>query len=198
MWNSPTWCFECYVFYVSGARGGWGCAARFSKSWPYFRPKTVIFLTRFQTSKIHTRFQTAWPLGRIYVIMAYISTNKKFLQMHFEFAYFYFVHIRLELKRKIRSYTPVRTRLWRLWICFKTFVAPFLPTRDCPWIFFLDFRGLKRRYSSESRGGGGGVRSAWMRGKKNAVFSLIVFSHVATWVQFKAPLAVQLVSKYKN
>ena len=30
----------------------WWCAARFSKSWPSFRPKNVIF---------HTRFQT-WPL----------------------------------------------------------------------------------------------------------------------------------------
>ena len=27
----------------------WGCAARFFKSWPYFRPKNVIFHTRFQT-----------------------------------------------------------------------------------------------------------------------------------------------------
>ena len=25
-----------------------GCAARFSKSWPYFTPKDVIFHTRFQ------------------------------------------------------------------------------------------------------------------------------------------------------
>ena len=33
----------------------WGCAARFSKSWPYFRPKNVIF---------HTRFLT-WPLKSI-------------------------------------------------------------------------------------------------------------------------------------
>ena len=99
--------------------------------------------------------------------------------MHLEFAYFCFVHIHLELKRKIRSYTPVRTRLWRLLVCFKTFVASFLATPDCPWIFFLDFRGLKIRYSAESRGGGGGVRSAWMRGKENAVFSLSVFSHVS-------------------
>ena len=27
----------------------WGCAARFLKSWPDFRPKNVIFHTRFQT-----------------------------------------------------------------------------------------------------------------------------------------------------
>ena len=31
---SPTW---------------WGCAARFSKRWPYFRPKYIIFHTPFQT-----------------------------------------------------------------------------------------------------------------------------------------------------
>ena len=33
----------------------WGCAARFSKSWPYFRPKNVIFPIRFQI----------WPLKSI-------------------------------------------------------------------------------------------------------------------------------------
>ena len=33
----------------------WGCAALLSKSWPYFRPKNVIF---------HTRSQT-WPLKSI-------------------------------------------------------------------------------------------------------------------------------------
>ena len=46
----------------------WGCAARFSKSWPYFRLKNVIFPHPFSdlmTPKIHTRFQT-WPLGRNY------------------------------------------------------------------------------------------------------------------------------------
>ena len=34
---------------------GGGCAARFSKSWPYFRPKNVIFPIRFQI----------WPLKSI-------------------------------------------------------------------------------------------------------------------------------------
>ena len=43
---NATWC---------SSRGGtsgnswWGCAVRFSKSIPYFRPKNVIFQTRFQT-----------------------------------------------------------------------------------------------------------------------------------------------------
>ena len=40
---------------VSNTMGGGGCAARFSLSWPYFRPKHVIF---------HTRFKT-WPLKSI-------------------------------------------------------------------------------------------------------------------------------------
>ena len=37
----------------------WGCAARFSKSWHYFRPKICHFTDLFsdQTSKIHTCFQ---------------------------------------------------------------------------------------------------------------------------------------------
>ena len=67
---------------------GWGCAAQFSKSWPYFRPKNVIFHTLFQTiplksipvfrpesanTLIHsrsslknlTRFQT--KMGKVYI-----------------------------------------------------------------------------------------------------------------------------------
>ena len=38
-------------FYPGGTpeNSWWGCAARLSKSWPYFRPKHVIFHTRFQT-----------------------------------------------------------------------------------------------------------------------------------------------------
>ena len=52
---------------------GWGCATRFSKSWPYFRPKNVIF---------HTRFQTCL-LGRNYVIITYIrAQTKKILQIN--------------------------------------------------------------------------------------------------------------------
>ena len=46
-----------------GILGGGRCAAWFSKSWPDFRPKNVIFHTRFQTrpSKIRTCFQTWGP-----------------------------------------------------------------------------------------------------------------------------------------
>ena len=52
---------------------GWGCATRFSKSWPYFRPKNVIFNTRFHTCL----------LGRNYVIIPYIlAQTKKILQIN--------------------------------------------------------------------------------------------------------------------
>ena len=37
------------LVYSNQMTSWWGCAARFSKSWPYFRPKNVIFNTRFQT-----------------------------------------------------------------------------------------------------------------------------------------------------
>ena len=72
-----------------GENSWWGCAARFSKSWPYFRPKNVIF---------HTRFLT-WPLSRNYVIITKLESKQKILQIHFELAYFSFFLTHLELKR---------------------------------------------------------------------------------------------------
>ena len=64
-------------------------------------------------SKLHARFQT-WP-RRNYVIITlidYTEANKKrFLKIHFEFAYFSFSLIHLELKRQIRSYVHSRSFL---------------------------------------------------------------------------------------
>ena len=74
------------------------CAARLSKSWPDFRPKSVIVRTRFQTC----------PFGRkLYYHNSDWNAKKQILQIHFEFAYFSFFLTRLELKRYIHSYTPV-------------------------------------------------------------------------------------------
>ena len=85
----------------------WGCAARF-----------LHILTLFQIKTCHTRFQT-WPLksipvfrlgiGRNYVIIynKIKTLTKRFLTIHFEFAYYSFFHFHLELKRQIRSCTPV-------------------------------------------------------------------------------------------
>ena len=60
-----------------GILSGGACAARFSKSWPYFRPKNVIpHPFSDQTSKIHTRFQTL-PLGKNYVIITQLREQTK-------------------------------------------------------------------------------------------------------------------------
>ena len=69
----------------------WGCAARFTKSRPDFRPKNVIF---------HTRFQTR-PLKSITVFRPGLQTEimLSILQSHFEFAYLSFFLTHLELKR---------------------------------------------------------------------------------------------------
>ena len=40
----------------------WGCAARFLKSWPDFRPKNVIFHTGFQTKKKKIKITKKQPL----------------------------------------------------------------------------------------------------------------------------------------
>ena len=91
----------------TGGRGSsgnswWWCGTRFSKSWPYFRPKNVI---------LHTRFQT-WPLGRNYVIIT-LNANQNIFQIHFEFAHlsflsFFSIYLELKrLKRWIRSYTHI-------------------------------------------------------------------------------------------
>ena len=77
-------------FYNQPGGGGtpgsswWGYAARFSKSWPYLGPKNCHFPHLFSD----------------------LAFRQK-LCHHFYFAYFYFVLIHLELKRWIRSYTPV-------------------------------------------------------------------------------------------
>ena len=108
------------MFVISRSGGGtpgnssWGCAARFFKFRPYFRPKKCNFLHPFsdQTSKIHIRFKT-WSLGRNYVISTRLGKQKLglglglIIQIHFEFAYFSFFLTYLKLKREIRSYTPV-------------------------------------------------------------------------------------------
>ena len=65
-----------WIYAPGGTPGNswWGCAARFSKFWPDFRPKNVIFHTRFRTRPL--KFQTL-PLGRNYVIINKIRVQTK-------------------------------------------------------------------------------------------------------------------------
>ena len=75
----------------------WGCAARLSKSWSYFRPKKVIF---------HTRRQTCRKQKLCYHYLDWNASKK----ISFEFAYCSFLLIYLELKWQTHSYTPVLPR----------------------------------------------------------------------------------------
>ena len=93
------------------ARGGWvlldnsrwGCAAKFFKSWPDFRPKNVIFYTGFQTIyrplKSIPVFRPGFRQKLCYHYIDY-SANQKNIQIHFEFAYFSFFPYSLELNDK--------------------------------------------------------------------------------------------------
>ena len=62
--NHPTWFTPCSWPLKGGTPGNlwWGCATQFSKSWPYFRPKNVIFHTRLLTRSLKSRpILAGWP-----------------------------------------------------------------------------------------------------------------------------------------
>ena len=98
----------------------WGCAARFSKSWPYFRPKNVIY---------HTRFLT-WPLGRNYVIITKLERKQKILQIHFELAYFSFfltysfgietIKTLIHARSSLENHTRFQTKMGKAYTRFQT------------------------------------------------------------------------------
>ena len=114
--------------------------------------------------------------------------------MHFEFAYFHFVLIHLELKRKIRSYTPVVPSKPDSGACefaSKLSSRLFSLPLTAPGSFFSTFADLKDviqpKVEEETD-----VSEAHDERKGKCVFFPLVF------FPFNAPLAVQLVSKYKN
>ena len=75
-----------------GILGG-GVAACFLKSSPNFRPKNVIFHTRFQTRppKSMPVFRPGLLIGTNYVIITWpLEHKQKIIQIHFEFACFLF------------------------------------------------------------------------------------------------------------
>ena len=75
---------------------------------PISDQKIVISHTRFQTWPLKSRPIFRPGVGRNYVIITYFRMPTKiFLKIHFEFAYYSFFLIHLELKRQTRSCTPV-------------------------------------------------------------------------------------------
>jgi len=93
-----------------GILGLGGGAARFSKSWPYFRPKSVIFHTRFRTKTLKSI--PVFRPGLLDIVLSLLRWERQIkdfsLKIHFEFVYYsIFLSFHLELKQQIRSYTPV-------------------------------------------------------------------------------------------
>ena len=81
---------------------------RFSKSWPYFRPKYLFFYTRFQLRLTKSTPRSRAGLEEILLSsFRFRAQTKRFLKIHLEFAYYLFFLIHLELKWQLRSYTPV-------------------------------------------------------------------------------------------
>ena len=88
------------------------CRSVQSKSWPYFRPKNVIF---------HTRFQT-WPLIN-YVIITYTRTATKMISYGKEpksvTAFDLFTFFRILRFHPIRSQLETVLDLWLVNVCMK-------------------------------------------------------------------------------
>ena len=96
-----------------------GCAARFSKSWPYFRPKHGIFHTGFQTWPLKSILvfkpggghKTQHTCLRRQIISSLLRWERQqkniFLKIHFEFAYYGFISYPFRTNRQICSYTTV-------------------------------------------------------------------------------------------
>ena len=99
----------------------WGCAARFSKSWSYFRPKNVIpHPFSDQTSKIHTRFQTL-PLGKIMSSLLRLESKQKISSNVFRICIFLFscsysfgietINTFVHSRSSIENYTRFQTKM---------------------------------------------------------------------------------------
>ena len=97
----------------------WGCAVCSPNPWPYFRPKNVIF---------HTRFQI-WPLGRDYVInMASIRTQKNssnaFRIRVFLFPSYSFgietINTFIRSRSSLENYTRFQTKMAKVYTSFQT------------------------------------------------------------------------------
>ena len=83
-------------------------------SWEFLVGVCCLVLQILKNPFFHTNFQT-WPLKSIpffrpgpQEIMSSLQTKKGFLKIRFEFAYlsFFLIHLAMELKRLICSYTP--------------------------------------------------------------------------------------------
>ena len=73
------------------------------------------FLTLFQTEKCHFLHLFSDPALNIMSLLHRLDSNKKrFVKIHYKFAFFSFFLTHLELKKEICSYAPIFPRNWYL------------------------------------------------------------------------------------
>ena len=111
----------------------WGCAARFSKSWPYFRPKNVIFHTCFQTRPL-----TSIPVFRpglqaeIMLSLLRLERQQKNALNPFRIGTFLFlsysfgielINMFIHSRSSLKNYTRFQTKMGKVQTRFQTKTA---------------------------------------------------------------------------
>ena len=88
-----------------------GCVVRSPNPWPYFRPKNVIFYTRFQT----------WPLGRDYVINMASNTfrTRVFLFPSYSFG-IGTINTFIRSRSSLENHTRFQTKMAKVYTSFQT------------------------------------------------------------------------------
>ena len=107
---------ETLILFQTKIPGGWGysweflvgvSATQFSSSWPNFRPKNVIFHTRFSTRSLKfTNVFTPGLWAEIMLSLLGLEWKQKNSSKPFQIRIFLSLSHSFGLKKKIRSYIP--------------------------------------------------------------------------------------------
>ena len=112
----------------------WKCAAQFSKSWPYFRTKNVIFHTRFQTRSLKSVpiSDLAFRQKLCYHYVDY-SANKKNSSNPFQIRIFLFLFYSFGIETitssiihslsSLKNHTWFQTKMAKVYTRFQTKTA---------------------------------------------------------------------------
>ena len=131
---SVLFCFVCFSeknfiqritaqhsFYPGGStprNSLWGCAARFSKSCPYFRPKNVIFHTRFQTRlpKSIPVFRPGLSAETILSLLRFTSISN----LHVSFSFLLnLINTFINSRSSLENHTRFQTKMGKVYTRFQ-------------------------------------------------------------------------------
>ena len=111
----------------------WRCAARFSKSWPDFRPKNVIFHTRFQTRPLKS-IPVFRPglLAETILSLLRLERKQKNSSNPFRILIFFFLSYSfgietiktfIQSRSSLKNHTRFQTRMGKVYTRFQTKTA---------------------------------------------------------------------------